>query len=184
MIETSGRDVAMYHYVDTFFPSEEYNKLVLHFTINDLVHAESSVDGRMVVEMEGGVRVLSSSSSSTTSSSSSTLTSTSNGVNVKDLINVNAGGPYGSEVLVGIQKDSDAVWETIVKGGKEGNNNHNGNDDNNGNDNDDDDKGVGHDWYKASIKIEAHADKDWTARAVLPDGTDGEVYIFEAPRKV
>mmetsp|Transcript_24896 Transcript_24896/g.31346 ORF Transcript_24896/g.31346 Transcript_24896/m.31346 type:complete len:182 (-) Transcript_24896:193-738(-) len=126
----------------------------------------------------------SSSASTSTSTLTSTLTSTSNGVNVKDLINVNAGGPYGSEVLVGIQKDSDAVWETIVKGGKEGNNNHNGNDDNNGNDNDDDDKGVGHDWYKASIKIEAHADKDWTARAVLPDGTDGEVYIFEAPRKV
>jgi hypothetical protein len=31
MLETSGRDVAMFHYVDHFFPEESYNKLALHF---------------------------------------------------------------------------------------------------------------------------------------------------------
>eukprot|EP00591_Stephanopyxis_turris_P018034 CAMPEP_0195537054 /NCGR_PEP_ID=MMETSP0794_2-20130614/47252_1 /TAXON_ID=515487 /ORGANISM="Stephanopyxis turris, Strain CCMP 815" /LENGTH=290 /DNA_ID=CAMNT_0040670671 /DNA_START=15 /DNA_END=884 /DNA_ORIENTATION=- len=33
MCETSGRDVAMFHYIDHFFP-KDYNKLALHFTIN------------------------------------------------------------------------------------------------------------------------------------------------------
>ena len=58
MVETSGRDVAMFHYVDSFFPSEEYNKLALHFTINDLSHAETSVDKRMVREMREGIQAL------------------------------------------------------------------------------------------------------------------------------
>lgn len=187
MIETSGRDVAMYHYVDTFFPSELYHKLVLNFQINDLKHAESSVDGRMVVEMEGGVDVLktdddgshmNTGTSTGTSTSTNTNTNTnSHNMNVRDLINVNAGGPYGSDVLKGIQRDSNAVWKTIVKT----------KDDENDNDKDKDSNvssSVGHDWYKASIKIEASADKDWTARAVLPNGTEGEVYTFEKPRKV
>jgi hypothetical protein len=159
MIETSGRDVAMYHYIDTFFnqsgdDGDKYNKLVLHFDINDLGHAEDSVDRRMVSEMENGVKVL-------------------NGdVNVKDLINVNAGGPYGSEVLKGIQEDSNKVWETIIQ------NSSKANDDN------DDENQVGHDWYKASIQINASSDKDWTARAIKPDGTLGTEFTFEAPRKV
>lgn len=77
MIETSGRDVAMFHYVDSFFPSEEYNKLALHFTINDLSHAESSVDTRMVREMKGGIEAL-------------------NSGDMDKVIKANAGGPYGS----------------------------------------------------------------------------------------
>lgn len=157
MIETSGRDVAMYHYIDMFFPKERYNKLVLHFEINDLSHAEDSVDRRMVKEMEDGVKVLNNINDG--------------GVNVRDLINVNAGGPYGSEVLHGIQTDSNAVWETIVK-----KNNNEGEEDNVNT--------VGYDWYKASIKIDASANEDWTARAVLPNGEEGEVFTFEAPRKV
>ena len=46
------------------------------------------------------------------------------------------------------------------------------------------DSDVGKDWYKASININASADEDWTAFATKPDGTDGTVFTFEAPRKV
>jgi len=49
LMETSGRDVAMFHYVDHFFPSaSSYNKLALHFVINDLSQAQTSVDQRMI----------------------------------------------------------------------------------------------------------------------------------------
>ncbi len=169
MIETSGRDVAMFHYIDSFFPTEKYNKLVLHFTINDLSHAEGSVDRRMISEMEDGVKVLgfkNNSNGDDNASSSSNCSSNNGEINVRDLINVNAGGPYGSEVLKGIQTDSDAVWETILKNSNSA------------------EKEVGHDWYKASIEIEASADRDWTAKAILPDGSNGKVFTFEAPRKV
>lgn len=41
MCETSGKDVAMFHYIDFVFPSSTaYRKLALHFTINDLAHAK------------------------------------------------------------------------------------------------------------------------------------------------
>jgi hypothetical protein len=43
MVETSGRDIAMFDYVDQFFPSDKYRKLVVHFTINDIEYAERSV---------------------------------------------------------------------------------------------------------------------------------------------
>jgi len=145
MIETSGRDVAMFHYVDSFFPSEEYNKLALHFTINDLSHAETSVDTRMVREMKEGIEALKSG-------------------DMDKVIKANAGGPYGSEVLTGIQRDSDAVWDQIISEDAEGD--------------------VGQDWFKASIKIDAKKDEDWTANALLPDGSDGTAFKFHAPRKV
>ena len=42
MVETSGRDVAMFKYIEHIFPENDlYNKLVLHFTINDLKHAKA-----------------------------------------------------------------------------------------------------------------------------------------------
>ena len=44
LVETSGRDIGMYEYVDSLFPDEEYNKLVCHFSINDIAFAETSVD--------------------------------------------------------------------------------------------------------------------------------------------
>jgi hypothetical protein len=43
MLETSGRDIAMFHYVDTFFPNSAYRKLVVHFRIDALTCAELSV---------------------------------------------------------------------------------------------------------------------------------------------
>ena len=178
MIETSGRDVAMFHYIDTFFPAEKYNKLVLHFTINDLSFAEGSVDRRMVREMEDGVKVLMKG----THNDCDDDNDHGSGVDVRNLINVNAGGPYGSEVLKGIQEDSDAVWETILENCKSTSDDNGVDDDNK--DNEKESNKVGSDWYKASIKIVANADKDWEAKAVLPNGSDGTVFTFEAPRKV
>lgn len=144
MVETSGRDVAMFHYVDSFFPSDQYNKLALHFTINDLSHAESSVDNRMVREIKDGIEALQSG-------------------DVQKIIKANAGGPYGSEVLKGIQRDSDAVWDQIISEDGEGD--------------------VGSDWFKASISIDAKKDEDWTANAVTPDGKSGTLFAFLAPRR-
>eukprot|EP00565_Helicotheca_tamesis_P002220 CAMPEP_0185733744 /NCGR_PEP_ID=MMETSP1171-20130828/20388_1 /TAXON_ID=374046 /ORGANISM="Helicotheca tamensis, Strain CCMP826" /LENGTH=443 /DNA_ID=CAMNT_0028403547 /DNA_START=303 /DNA_END=1634 /DNA_ORIENTATION=- len=140
MVETSGRDIAMFHYIDKFFPVESYNKLALHFTINDLSCAEQSVDGRMIGEIADGIEALKSGET-------------------KSIVLANAGGPYGSEVLRGVQEDSDRVWDEIVmKGGKDD---------------------VGGDWYKATIAIDAHPTKKWTATAILPDGSRGKSFTFD-----
>jgi len=137
MMETSGRDVAMFHYVDHFFPTG-YNKLALHFTITDLSHAKTSVDKRMVNEIKVGTEAVKKES-------------------VFDIVYANAGGPYGSEVLEAIQAESDRVWNEVVLKND----------------------GVGQDWYKATIQINAHPTDPWTARAVKPDGTMGKEFAFE-----
>ena len=36
MVETSGKDIGMYHYVEHFFNDDQYRKLVVHFDINDI----------------------------------------------------------------------------------------------------------------------------------------------------
>lgn len=141
MLETSGRDVAMFHYVNQMFPSEKYNKLALHFTINDLKYAQYSVDRRMIHEIQSGIRALESGS-------------------VQSIIQANEGGPYGSEVLPGVQEDSDRVWKEIVM-------------------NRNDDERVGKDWYKATINIYGHDSEPWTAQAVRNDGTLGTMFTFE-----
>lgn len=141
MMETSGRDVAMFHYVDHFFgENKKYNKLALHFTINDLTCAQQSVDRRMIDEILLGADAIQSG-------------------DIFDVVYTNQGGPYGSKVLAGVQKDSDKVWESEVLSGK-----------------------VGSDWYKATIAINAHPTEPWTAQAVKPDGSLGKAYTFE-PRK-
>lgn len=137
MMETSGRDVAMFTYVDKFFP-KEYKKLALHFTINDLSHAQESVDSRMVGEIKEGIKAIKSES-------------------VKEVIYANAGGPYGSEVLPGVQEASDRVWNEVVLKGD----------------------GVGRDWFKATIAINARKTEPWTAQAVRPDGSLGTEYTFK-----
>jgi len=102
MMETSGRDVAMFHYVDHFFgQNPDYHKLALHFTINDLSCAKQSVDRRMIDEIRRGATALESG-------------------NVFDIVYTNQGGPYGSKVLEGVQADSDRVWETEVLSGAVG----------------------------------------------------------------
>ena len=141
MMETSGRDVAMFHYVDHFFgENKKYNKLALHFTINDLTCAQQSVDRRMIDEILLGADAIKSG-------------------DIFDVVYTNQGGPYGSKVLAGVQKDSDKVWESEVLSGN-----------------------VGSDWYKATIAINAHPTEPWTAQAVKPDGSLGKTYTFE-PRK-
>ncbi|KAL7517124.1 hypothetical protein ACHAWX_002075 [Stephanocyclus meneghinianus] len=140
--ETSGRDVAMFHYIDHFFGKKSYNKLAIHFKINDLRCAMQSVDKRMVKEIKAGKNSLSG--------------------NTIDVIYVNGGGPYGSEVLASVQKDSDQVWKDVVS--KE--------------------HVVGKDWYRATLEIEAHASKPWTVRAVRADGSYGTRFEFGGDRNV
>ena len=140
MCETSGRDVAMFHYLDHFF-GKRYNKLAIHFRINDLTHAMQSVDQRMVTEMKTGRDALSG--------------------DVVDVIYSNAGGPYGSEVLAGVQNDSSRVWDEVVSNDV-----------------------VGKDWFKATFEIEAHGTKPWTIRALRPDGSYGTKFEFGEARKV
>ncbi|KAL3771244.1 hypothetical protein ACHAWU_004244 [Discostella pseudostelligera] len=147
MCETSGRDISMFHYIDHFFSDEQYNKLALHFTINDLSHAMDSVDARMVHEMKIGKMAVESE-------------------DVVEVIYANAGGPYGSEVLRGVQVDSDRVWEEVVTSRG------------------DDGGGVGGGWYLATMRINASTEKPWTIQALRPDGKYGTEYTFGEPRLV
>jgi len=102
LVETSGRDIAMFEYIEKFFPqSSNYKKLAIHFTIDEIKYAESSVDSRMLKEMEVGRKVVNSGIAKPA-----------------DVINVNMGGPYGSSVLAGVQADSDRVWGEVM--GREG----------------------------------------------------------------
>ncbi len=143
MMETSGRDIAMFHYVDQFFPSQRYRKLALHFTINDLSCAQQSVDARMIREIQTGMQALATE-------------------HVVPIIYANAGGPYGSEVLPGVQEASDRVWNDVVLAKDSSGNSQ-----------------VGLDWYKATIAITAHPTEPWTAQAIRPDGSLGTVFTFE-----
>merc|ERR1719163_2223213 len=136
MVETSGRDVAMFKYVDQFFPDDKYNKLVVHFTINELAFAESSVDRRMAKEMADGRAAEKTGDAMT-------------------MICANAGGPYGSSVLKGVQADSDKVWESISSGSA---------------------GDVGKSWYKAHINIMAAPD-EWSVTA------GGASFKFGPPRQ-
>jgi len=96
LVETSGRDIAMFEYIEKFFPaSTNYQKLALHFTINDLKHAETSVDTRMLKEIDAGRKVLEGAK------------------NPSDIVNVNLGGPYGSSVLAGVEADSERDWGEV-----------------------------------------------------------------------
>jgi hypothetical protein len=98
MVETSGRDAAMFAYVDHFFPDAEYRKLLVHFTVDHVQHAEASVDARMGREMTAGKAALRSAAPAVT------------------LVRANMGGPYGSAggVLRGVQAESQAVWDRVA----------------------------------------------------------------------
>ena len=87
MLETSGRDVAMFHYIDKFF-SSKYIKLAIRYEINDIRYAKESVDNRMLQEMKIGAEALTHPKPSTYLSS------------VEAII----GGPYGSAVLDKVQE--------------------------------------------------------------------------------
>jgi hypothetical protein len=96
-IETSGRDTSMFDYVDYCFPRQEYNKLVVHFTINDISHAQASVDKRMMFEMKKGKDALKEGGLE----------------RVLGLIQANSGGPFGSAHLPEIQMASSKTHEAI-----------------------------------------------------------------------
>jgi len=171
LLETSGRDVAMFHYVDHFFPTlstenkQSYRKLALHFQINNLELAKKSVDKRMVGEIQSGIDAVPSVNyngsgvSSGNINKDSDITTTS----VFDIINANVGGPYGSDVLEGIQEQSDRVWKECVLDSK---------------------ATVGRDWYKATIQINAFEEKPWTAQAVCSDGSLGKEFEFTPPKVI
>jgi hypothetical protein len=73
--------------------------MCVHFTINRIELAEASVDARFGREMADGAAALASK-------------------DAREIINANAGGPYGSEggVLRQVQADSDAVRKRVVAG--------------------------------------------------------------------
>jgi hypothetical protein len=126
LIETTGQNNGQLVYVDHFFPKEKFNKLFLHFKINDISLAEQTVDDRMLSEMEAGYQLMNGSNSS---------------CSVKDIINVNKGGGQNSKVLRKVQDDSDKTWNKILEGE------------------------FARDWFKASITVNAHKSKPWTASA-------------------
>jgi hypothetical protein len=131
LVETSGRDIAMFDYIDFLYNDNSFNKLALHFSINHIHHAERSVDMRMSYEMRAAGDIANKAKE----------------VGARSIVKVNAGGPYyGSEVLAGVQADSDKVWSQVI----------------NRQDN----------WMKASIMINGSTDPaDWSVQAILPDGT-------------
>lgn len=116
------------------FDSTNYRKLVLNFEISDLELAKDSVDERMIGEIQRGVQA---------------------GYDVKNVVDVNAGGPYGSEVLEGVERDAKDVWRKVSTDGRLD------------------------DWYKASIHIHAQTDESWSAQARLPNGNLGTSFTFQ-----
>ncbi len=93
MVETSGRDVASFRYIDRFCPSAR--KLCVRFSINDIALAEGSVDRRMANEMAHGRAAAAA------------------GKPAGDTVRVNAGGPYGASVLRSVQAQSHKVWQEV-----------------------------------------------------------------------
>ena len=172
MVETSGRDIAMFRYIDHFFDDKDYNKLVIHFKVNDLSHAEKSVDLRMEKEMQDGKAAMVSNDpqkiiDANAGGEYAWLRVSKYHLSAREVCFKNhlptysfiTAGPYGSEVLKGVQADSARVWESVISG---------------------DD--AGKTWFKASIAIEAHDTMPWKAGAVAPDGTKGKSFTF-TPRK-
>jgi len=157
MVETSGK--ASFRYVNHLFPRSsagstehrEYNKLMVHFTIDDIGFAEQSVDRRMKQEMRDGVSAV----GETRPGHKSGLTLDEK--TVRRVISVNAGGPYGSAVLSQVQQDSDAVMNAIFDD-KPQIDKHNDEFD---------------DWYKARICIRA-SDEGWSASSCATHARAGE----------
>jgi hypothetical protein len=151
MVETSGRDIAMFDYVDRFFDDADYNKLVVHFSVNDIKHAERSVDCRMLGEMENGKRALDAllchrEQEEEEEEKHGTDSDAVRRAGAMSIIEANEGGPYGSAVLRSVQEASDRVWGSVQAGSVD----------------------AGATWFKASIAIEGDEDEDWTARPIRP----------------
>lgn len=74
------------------------------------------------------------------------------GGDARALIRANAGGPYGSKALAGVQRDSNAVWERVRTGGD-----------------------AGASWLKASLAVVADETAPWAVVA------GGERWSFGPP---
>ena len=98
MVETSGKDIASFHYINNFFNDEQYRKLVVNFTVSDLKHAKHSVNHRMSNEMLQGHALVNKMETS-----------------VDELISVNCGGPYGGDQLAAVAEASKKTWEQVTK---------------------------------------------------------------------
>jgi hypothetical protein len=70
---------------------------VVYFEINDVKHAEQSVDGRMKREMERGRDLVSRQATT-----------------VRDLMAVNCGGPYGGKQLCAVEAAARATWDKVT----------------------------------------------------------------------
>lgn len=154
-LETSGRDIAMFQYVDHLFPEGDgYRKLVVHFTVNDIGFAKGSVDRRMLDEMRRGREVLQLEAADAAAAADDDA----KGSTAHRVIAVNSGGPYGSEVLDGVQADSARVWREVTGQGT-----------GTGGAGCEAGRGPFGSWLKACISIEGSEEGPWTARAVLPE---------------
>ena len=175
MVETSGRDIGMFEYIDHLFPdgATEYRKMVVHFSINELGFAERSVDARMLREMGDGraaIAALATQAADTSSgvkrkAAADAAEAAGAAEAMAGVVKANAGGPYGSAVLRGVQADSEAVWSKVSRGGA---------------------GEVGGSWLKACIAIEARELEEggWTARAMPADpaaAASAEAYAFGPP---
>ena len=165
LIESSGRDITMFDYMNYCFPSDHYHRLVVHFTIDDIRFAEKSVDRRMLTEMEAGRRsildegdndilvimmivimmivIINSDNNNYNYDNSDDDDNNTTGGGVVSQIAANAGGPYGSSQLRSVQSDSDKVASKVFNG----------------------DSTVASGWFKASISITACDHGPWTIRA-------------------
>lgn len=163
IVETSGRDIAMFQYIDHCFPKEQYRRLVVHFTINNLAFAEKSVDTRMRNEMRAGRLALKQLQSGSSKNNEEEVLSLH-----QALVGANEGGPYGSAQLAGVQKASNEVWERVSNNGiKDGDYASKIN--------------RAEAWYRASIKIIASDTEPWKAQA--DRGVEHDTEVFEFVRK-
>lgn len=146
MLETSGRDVASLHYLEHLFPSvgARHKLLLVHFSVDSLRQAESSVDRRMLREIQEGQQAAAGGDMST-------------GQVAQAVVGANAGGPYGSAVLAGVQAASDTVMGAVfaASGG---------------------DEPVWGRWHTARLEVST-SDSEWTlsARGLSPS------YVFVPP---
>ena len=138
---------------------------MVHFTIDDIAAGEESVDRRMADEMAAGRAALAK------------------GAPPRETLLINAGGPYGSDVLRGVQAAADKVWKTIEDGSVD----------------------AGKTWLRANIAIQTArggsaaggsggnggsggsvascgTNRQWTATPILPGGSMGAMFSF--PKRV
>ncbi len=117
--------------------------MAIKFEVNDVKFAEVSVDERMQNEIQNGKQVV-------------RKTFDDEFARAKEVIDVNQGGPYGSEVLKSVEKAADSCWHDKFVMNESFKN-----------------------WHKAVVKITAYENQPWTAHAIRPDGTAGTVFTFE-----